>query len=203
MALKKTVKTKVTCWTSLVVRVIREAVENSLILLKEPAMPAGVLYVHVQNPLLKIEQELNELQIEEERLKMYKMKGLLSEDQEAVIAMDERLEEDGKSIIIPVSITKKQEFSKTSKVVPPEAMEELRLFVRKKHREAGDSILSGDTSIRPFKLKDRTACDYCEFKSVCQFDPTDGEYQLLQADKAPNVVEKIRKELNDDELNSN
>lgn len=179
------------------------AVENSLILLNEPAMPAGVLYVHVQNPLLKIEQELNELQIEEERLKMYKMKGLLSEDQEAVIAMDERLEEDGKSIIIPVSITKKQEFSKTSKVVPPEAMEELRLFVRKKHREAGDSILSGDTSIRPFKLKDRTACDYCEFKLVCQFDPTDGEYQLLQADKAPNVVEKIRKELNDDELNSN
>ena len=36
------------------------AVENSLILLNEPAMPAGVLYVNVQNPLLKIEQELNE-----------------------------------------------------------------------------------------------------------------------------------------------
>lgn len=178
------------------------AVENSFILLKESALPAGVLYVHVQNPLLKIEKELNEMQVEEERLKMFKMRGLLAEDQEAVMAMDERLEEDGKSIIIPVSITKKQEFAKTSKVVPPDAMQDLRRFVRKKHQEAGESILSGDTSIRPFKLKNKTACDYCQFKSVCQFDPTEGEYLRLQADKLPNVIDKIRKELNVDESDS-
>jgi len=178
------------------------AVENSFILLKESALPAGVLYVHVQNPLLKIEKELNEMQVEEERLKMFKMRGLLAEDQEAVMAMDERLEEDGKSIIIPVSITKKQEFAKTSKVVHPDAMQDLRRFVRKKHQEAGESILSGDTSIRPFKLKNKTACDYCQFKSVCQFDPTEGEYLRLQADKLPNVIDKIRKELNVDESDS-
>jgi len=118
------------------------------------------------------------------------------------MAMDERLEVDGKSIIIPVSITKKQEFAKTSKVVPPDAMQDLRRFVRKKHQEAGESILSGDTSIRPFKLKNKTACDYCQFKSVCQFDPTEGEYLRLQADKLPNVIDKIRKELNVDESDS-
>lgn len=172
------------------------AVENSLLLLEERALPAGVLYVHVQNPILKIEKELNDLQLEEERLKMFKMKGLLSEDKDAVIAMDDRLEEDGKSIIVPASITKSQEFSKNSKVIPPESMDDLRTFVRQKHKEAGDSILSGDTSIRPYKLKSRTACDFCQFKSVCQFDPSDGQqYRLLSADKTPNVVEKIRKEL--------
>ncbi|NLY80044.1 MAG: helicase-exonuclease AddAB subunit AddB, partial [Lysinibacillus sp.] len=176
------------------------AVENSLLLLEERAMPAGVLYVHVQNPILKIEKELNEMQLEEERLKMFKMKGLLTEDKDAVIAMDDRLEEDGKSIIIPASITKNQEFSKTSKVIPPESMNDLRSFVRQKHKEAGLSILSGDTSIEPYKLKSKTACDFCQFKSVCQFDPTDGqEYRILQADKALNVVEKIRKELKVDE----
>ncbi|TQE91387.1 helicase-exonuclease AddAB subunit AddB [Ureibacillus terrenus] len=179
------------------------AVENSFILLKEKALPAGVLYVHVQNPLLKIEQELNELQLEEERLKMYKMRGLLAEDQEAVLAMDERLEEDGKSIIIPVSLKKNGEFYKNSKVVPHDAMKDLRLFVRKKHQEAGESILSGDTSIRPYKLKQRTACDYCEFKSVCQFDPMEGEFLRLQPDSSENVIEKIRKELNAGEPDSN
>lgn len=171
------------------------AVENSLILLDEQALPAGVLYVHVQNPLLKIEQELNELQLEEERLKMYKMKGLLIEDTEAVLAMDERLEEDGKSIIIPVQLKKNGEFYKNSKVVLPDAIQDLRRFVRKKHQEAGDYILRGDTSIRPFKLKDRTACDFCGFKAVCQFDPTEGEFLRLQADAMANVIEKIQKEL--------
>ncbi|QBK25404.1 helicase-exonuclease AddAB subunit AddB [Ureibacillus thermophilus] len=178
------------------------AVENSFILLKESALPAGVLYVHVQNPLLKVEKELNDLEFEEERLKMFKMKGLLAEDQEAVIAMDERLEEDGKSIIIPASFTKKQEFAKTSKVVPPDAMQDLRKFVRRKHQEAGESILSGDTSIRPFKLKDKTACDYCQFKSVCQFDPAEDAYLRLEVDKMPNVIEKIRRELKEDESDS-
>lgn len=175
------------------------AVENSLLLVKEEALPAGVLYVHVQNPLLKIEKELNELQLEEERLKMYKMKGLLSENIDVAIAMDDHLEENGKSIIIPASITKNQQFSKHSRVVPPRAMEDLRMFVRQKHKEAGDAILSGDTAIQPYKLKSKTACDYCQFKSVCQFDPQDGEYRLLQVDEPLNIVEKIRKELKVDE----
>lgn len=76
-------------------------------------------------------------------------------------------------------------------------MSQLKNFVRQKHQEAGNAILSGDTAIQPYRLKGRTACDYCSFKSVCQFDPTDQEQQYLnlKADKPANIVGKIREEL--------
>lgn len=76
-------------------------------------------------------------------------------------------------------------------------MKNLQHFVRRKHQEAGNGILAGDTDISPYKLKTKTACDYCQFAAVCQFDPTDGKQsyrQLVQAN--PNeIVDKIRKEM--------
>lgn len=178
-------------------------IEYSPILLSEKALPAGILYVHVQNPVLKIEEELNEMQMEEERLKKYKMKGLLTEDLEALFAMDEQLEEDGKSNIIPVTLTKNRTFYKYSRVVPPEMMNHIQSFVRRKHKEAGNDILSGNTAIHPFKFKTKTACDYCQYKSVCQFDPmNEGEYRLLQAENNEKVIEKMRRELKEDEADT-
>lgn len=180
------------------------AVEYSHVLLDEKALPAGILYVHVQNPVLKVEKELNEMELEEERLKKYKMKGLLTEDLDALFAMDDMLEEEGKSMIIPVALTKKQTFYKYSRVVPTDMMGKIKSYVRQKHQEAGNHILSGDTSIRPFKLKSKTACDFCQYKSVCQFDPMDGgEYRLLQAENNEMVIEKIRKELKEDATDTN
>ncbi|MFJ8234611.1 helicase-exonuclease AddAB subunit AddB [Ureibacillus sp. NPDC094379] len=174
------------------------AVENANYWLGKDAEPAGVLYVHVHNPILKIEQELNEMDLDLERMKKYKMKGLLMEDSDALIAMDEELEQGGSSKIIPVYLKKDGSTSESkSRVVPRVAMSQLKDFVRQKHQEAGNAILSGDTAIHPYRLKGRTACDYCSFKSVCQFDPTDQEQQYfnLKADKPANIVGKIREEL--------
>ena len=33
-----------------------------------------------------------------------------------------------------------------------------------------NEIMSGDTSIHPYRLGDEKACTYCEYKSVCGFD---------------------------------
>ena len=34
----------------------------------------------------------------------------------------------------------------------------------------GLNAAKGDTDIAPRKLKGRTACTYCDFKSICAFD---------------------------------
>lgn len=175
------------------------AVENANVWLDDDVEAAGVLYVHVHNPILKVEEELDDVTLEVERMKKYKMKGLLTENAESLVAMDEDLELGGSSKIVPVYLKKDGTASPSlSRVVNPADMTQIKQYVRKKHKAAGDGILSGETGIHPYRLKGKTACDFCSFKSVCQFDPTDHEqlYHSLHADKPNNVVNKIREELN-------
>ena len=182
------------------------AVDNASHWIEGEAEPAGVLYVHVHNPLLKLEEELDASALEIERLKQYRMKGLLTEDPTALILMDEELEITGKSKIIPVQFKSDGSvYQRNSRVVQPFDMKNLQQFVQKKHQEAGNGILRGETSIRPYKLKNKTACDYCSFKSVCQFDVSDNKqkYHQLQTEKSEVVVAKISEELNNDARDSN
>ncbi len=174
------------------------AMENAGNWLGRDADAAGVLYVHVHNPILKIEQELDDMTLELERMKKYRMRGLLTENPESLIAMDEELELGGSSKIVPVYLKKDGTASPSmSRIVSPDEMNEIKQYVRFKHKTAGDGILNGETAIRPYRLKGKTACDFCSFKSVCQFDPSDNEqqYYQLQADKPINIVSKIREEL--------
>ena len=48
----------------------------------------------------------------------------------------------------------------------------MREFTRKKFEHAGNQIYSGSVRLNPaYEGKERVACRFCPFKSVCQFDP--------------------------------
>ncbi|MGB2993929.1 MAG: PD-(D/E)XK nuclease family protein, partial [Paenisporosarcina sp.] len=168
---------------------------NSAIWLGEEADPAGVLYVHVHNPMLKLAKELSDMDIEEEVFKKYKMRGLLIDDAAVLNEMDTEIV--GASKVIPARINKDGSISKISKVVSPQDMANLRSFVRTKHQQAGDGMLSGDTRVYPYRMKDKTACDYCNFRSVCQFDPTDPEqqYRKLPISTPEEITQRIKEEV--------
>lgn len=172
------------------------AVENAEHWLDVPTEAGGVLYVHMHNPMLREDALLNDQDIDAEMMKKFKMSGLLLESTELILEMDETLEDKGgSSQIVPVYLKKDGEVSKSkSSVIPQAELQNLREFVRSKHKEAGEGILSGDTSISPYRLKQQTACDYCPQKSVCQFDTTDLQqrYRTLSANNADEVIEKIR-----------
>lgn len=157
-------------------------------------VPAGMLYVHVHDPLLKLEEIVDEQVRELQRLEKYKMGGLVTNDLDILTLMDKDLPEDKESKIIPVKLTSKG-ISASSKVVEQEAIPALQQFVMNKHRQAGDGIYTGTTAIEPFSLKAKTACDYCEYKSICQFDPTDGQsYKDLKSIPKKEVVSTILRE---------
>lgn len=174
------------------------AVENAEHWLDVPTDAGGVLYVHMHNPMLKEDALLSDADSEAEMLKQFKMSGLLLESSDVILEMDESLEDGGgNSQIVPVYMKKDGSVSKgKSSVINKDELQDLRQFVKAKHREAGEGILSGDTSISPYRLKQQTACDYCPQKSVCQFDTTDLQqrYRTLSANKADEVIDKIRQE---------
>lgn len=163
--------------------------------LGEEAEPAGVLYFHMHNPMLKLTKLLTAEELDEEMAKSFKMNGLVVEDPEVIEAMDNQI--DGYSNVIPVRLNKSGAVSASqSKTVMKEDMQAVRRFVRNKHQNAGNGILEGDTSITPYKMKEDTPCQFCSYRSVCQFDPADPDqsYRKLTALSPDKAVELIRKE---------
>ncbi|WP_108670111.1 helicase-exonuclease AddAB subunit AddB [Peribacillus acanthi] len=167
-------------------------------LIGKKADPAGVLYFHVHNPMVKGSKMLTLDEIEAELMKSYKMKGLLLADQEVLELMDDSLEAgtSSKSTIIPAAFTKTGGIAKTSKVASLDDFNALKQHVRGIYQQAGTEIVNGKIDIDPYKLKDRTPCTFCSFKSVCQFDPTldENDYRNLKVKKDDELLEALRKE---------
>src|SRR5699024_4615073 len=69
------------------------------------ASPAGVLYFHVHDAMLRNADNVDEERIEQEIFKQYKMNGLILEDPDVAILMDEQLAS-GRSDIVPAAFKK-------------------------------------------------------------------------------------------------
>lgn len=150
----------------------------------QAALPAGILYFHVHNPLLRSLIPLSGEKIESEIRKRFKMKGLLVEDEEIIRLMDTELGT-GYSDILPVALKKDGGFYSTSKVISAERLDQLRSYTRSVIKEIGVRITEGDVSIHPYRHKKRTACAFCSYKSVCQFDQMiePGEFRVLRQEE--------------------
>jgi ATP-dependent helicase/nuclease subunit B len=163
--------------------------------LGEQATPTGVLYFHVHNPLLNRKKALPQDEIDKELYKQFKMKGLVLADKEAVQLMDTTLETQY-SEVIPVALKKDGQFYSSSSVASIEDFGHLRTYVRKQIQIIGTQISEGNIDIKPFKMKKKTACTFCSYRSVCQFDLEfeEQEYTTLATKGKDVVLTKIRLE---------
>jgi ATP-dependent helicase/nuclease subunit B len=137
--------------------------------LGKPALPAGTLYFHVHDPLLSSPNGMNREQAEQELLKRFKMKGLLLADREVVSLMDTTLDK-GHSSIVPVAVKSDGSFYSSASVATPEQWGQLLSSVKGTIADIGTRITEGDVEIRPYRIQQETACTFCSFKPVCQFD---------------------------------
>ncbi|MCU9612479.1 helicase-exonuclease AddAB subunit AddB [Caldibacillus lycopersici] len=163
-------------------------------LVGQKASPAGVLYFHIHNPLIKSKKLLTVDEIEEEILKRFKMNGLVLSDPEVVRMMDETLES-GESKIISAGLKKTDgTLTARSKAASEEEFTQLRQYVHQIFEKTGNEIVEGNVDIAPYKLKDKTPCTFCPFKSVCQFDETlkENNYRQLPSLKSGEALELVK-----------
>lgn len=148
--------------------------------LGQPATPAGVLYFHVHNPVMPLSNRTSADEASGLLLKRYKLRGLLTADAEVVRLMDDKLET-GYSEVLPVALKKDGSFYSSSSVVTDDQWTTLRRSVRRTITRIGHSIQQGTVSIEPYRLGDKTPCQFCDYKPVCQFDPLveGNEYRKL------------------------
>ncbi|BBI34742.1 helicase-exonuclease AddAB subunit AddB [Cohnella abietis] len=138
--------------------------------LGQPAKPVGVLYFHVQNPLLLTPNGMPKDEAKNALFREYRMQGLLLSDGESVKLMDESLNQANKSAVVPVEFKKDGTFSARSQVANQSEWEVLRGSVRSQIRRIGKRIIDGDVAITPYRLDKRSPCTYCDFRPVCHFD---------------------------------
>lgn len=164
------------------------------------ATPAGVLYFHVHNPMISGSQLLKDTEIQDELFKKFKMQGLLVEDEQIVKMMDTNLDT-GMSKIVPAGLKKAGGFRKGSQTAEEAAFKHLQSYVRDMMKSAGESITNGKVDLNPFQKNQQVACTFCEFRSVCQFDPTleENQYRTIKPMKDEDILQQIVKQEGDDE----
>jgi ATP-dependent helicase/nuclease subunit B len=133
----------------------------------ENGAAAGILYFRLDDPLIRCGRDSTDEDIEKAIMKELRMKGLVLADVKLVREMDRQI--DGDSLIIPARINRDGSLGRSS-AATSEQFNVLRSYVRKTLASIGSGLLEGNVLISPYKKRSITACTYCSFKPVCQFD---------------------------------
>lgn len=147
----------------------------------EDFMPAGALYFSLIEPTITgIDRNNTSEDIEKLIKKKFRMNGIVLSDINIVRKMDTKLEK-GSSNIIPVYIDSKNNISKSrSSCVSEKQFKELQASTIKEIRKISKEIFDGNIDIKPFYKDKRTGCDYCKYKSICQFNASKNKYNYIR-----------------------
>lgn len=156
--------------------------------------PAGVFYYRMQDPMLDREVGDDGELINKRILKKLKLSGLVSDNPEAVRKMDAGIEKE--SSVLPLSYKKDGTPTKYSSTANREQFKALSGFVNRKIADLGRNILAGDAMAKPYIRGNETGCDYCQYRSVCEFDGKipGTEYKRVEEQDTSEIWNRIEGE---------
>lgn len=133
-------------------------------------LPGAMLYYHIKDPMVTTEGEtLSPEQINEQLIRELKTEGLINSDRDVIDNLDTSLQQ--KSDVIPVEYKKDGAFTAASSVISKENLQQISSFVNHKIKTIGQEILQGNVGIHPYEMEQKEACTFCNFHSICGFDP--------------------------------
>ena len=131
-------------------------------------VPAALLYYHVNDPMIKSEEELSPEQVNGQLLKELRMNGLVNDSEEVIGLLDGSFAT--KSSIIPVERKSDGSLSARSSVVNRQDYEVISNYVNQKMHQFGTEILQGNIEVNPCEQGNTESCTYCTFREICAFD---------------------------------
>lgn len=157
-------------------------------------MPVGMFYFNLIDPIVKASKNLTEEQIQEELKKQFRMNGMILADINIIKMMDKKLEK-GASNIVPVTFDKDGNIMQSrSNVITKEQFTLLQSKVKKIIKQISKEILEGNIEIKPTynKSKKEEACKYCEYKSICCFNPNINNYSFIENKTKQELLEDLK-----------
>jgi ATP-dependent helicase/nuclease subunit B len=137
---------------------------------QESFSPSGILYLGLTDNKVTNKRNLTEEEIKQEIRKKFRMNGIVLADVNIIKMMDTNI--NGASDIIPVTLKQDGNISESkSSTIDENEFEDLQKSVTNTIKQISTEILSGNIDIKPYNYKTQTGCDYCEYKSICMFNP--------------------------------
>lgn len=171
------------------------ALMDAVSLVGQTAKPAGSLYLHVHNPILPYEVEDKK---EQQLLKKFQFDGLLLNDPVLLENLDKSLEPKKSSLLYPIEESAKELIKpgrrQEDKFVTEPELDALLTHNRSKFIEAGNKITSGEIELNPaYQGKERIACKFCPFRSICNFDVMlkENNYNRIETLSKKEVMERL------------
>ena len=133
---------------------------------KKEIIPGGILYYHIDDPVLETEENISESEAEHALLMALRPDGLVNADETIYRGMDADFE--GKSEVIPVELKKSGEISMArSHVATTDEFALIQRYVTAEIKRQGQQIYAGDVSVNPYQNGTECSCNYCPYASVC------------------------------------
>jgi len=164
---------------------------------EEDLMPAGILYFSLLEQIIKSDKKMQAEEIEEKIKENFRMKGLILADVKVVKMHDKNLSS-GQSKLVPAYIDKSGNLSpKKTKGITKEQFTILQEYIYKTIKEISKEILEGNINLKPFNKNGTTPCEYCEYKQICNFNPSlyKNEYNYIPKRGKEEIFEKMEDEL--------
>ena len=139
-------------------------------------VPAGILYYHIDDPIVEGLIDEDSDSIADKIKKQLKMKGLVNNDENVYSHIDKDFTKT--SDIIPVIKNVDGTLSKKSSAIDSEQFDTISKYVNKKIISIGREILDGNIKAEPHSADsiDSKACSYCPYTDMCRYNGEKAEY---------------------------
>ena len=174
---------------------LNAALENEEKTSGRQAIPAGVLYYHIEDPLVDDDGDNDEEHIKAKIMDKLKLTGFINgDDNGKVIAyMDAGLDRGGKASSLKASRKKDGTLGKSADIVSGEDMALMGEYVNKKICQIGRDILDGNIGVPVADGKKRLTepnCTWCDYKSICASNRAVNNPETQDEDTAKCTDEK-------------
>ena len=156
----------------------------------------GVLYFNLLDTIINSNGSLTDEELKRELNKKFRMKGIVVSDIKIVKMMDKKLGPSMASEQIPVYLDKDENVSKgRSSAIDKDKFERLQKYTKHIIRDISNEIYSGKIDLKPYNLKKKTPCEYCEYKAICNFDSkmNGNEYNFIGNKEREVILDEISK----------
>ena len=156
----------------------------------ERPVPAGVQYFPARVPYVSSDGRLTEEELEKERFKDRKRKGLLLKDEQILQAMEPG--ENPKRLCYTV----KKDGTMVGDLADREQLQLLKAYLFRTLGKMVDEIASGNVEPNPYtRGSSHSACAFCPYGAVCHQETVEGR-RNYKAMNAQRFWEEIGKEMN-------
>ena len=149
--------------------------------------PAGVLYMPARDRVVSVERDAGEEQAEKQRMKLWKMSGLLLDDITALTGMEQELA----GVYIPVKQNKDGSIDMNrSSVATAAQMGVIRRSIEETIIRMTQDLQAGEVAACPIEgASDRSPCDWCDYRAICGHEQEDHCRPFVKLDKAAAIRE--------------